>query len=84
MQAKIAITWLNGDLKAKNKYTRASAIIVSYQWVICIIAKSFPEYSVVMPCTISWWPWCDILKSNGDFLSLKVNTYNSPKKTPGR
>jgi len=22
MQAKIAITWLNGDLKAKNKYTR--------------------------------------------------------------
>jgi len=41
MQAKIAITWLNGDLKAKNKYTRASAIIVSYQWVICIIANLF-------------------------------------------
>ena len=66
----------------KNRATRASSMMFSYQWETSSMARVLPENSVVIPLTKSWWAWWDMLRSNGDFLSFMVSAYRNATKTP--
>ena len=72
MQYKIDI----GFEHKKNMLTHPINNTFSHQCNISTFANTEPDISVVTPLTISWWTWCDILKSKGDFLNLitRINT----------
>ena len=75
---------LQGLLLIMNSATIPRRNTVSYHSARVYIPKFLEPISEVIPFTISWLGWWEVLISKGDFLIFMVSMNMNATNTPGR